>query len=92
MSSSSEAGSSDNYEFDIIGMNCNSAAQTALSLIWKMLTELIREINFASEAGEVNYDASKLNRDFINGEIRKLGFDVSSEDEEYETELLKKQA
>jgi Cu+-exporting ATPase len=90
LSSSSEAGSSDNYVFDIIGMNCNGCANSIKSYLENVDGVNSVNINFASEAGEVNYDASKLNRDFINGVIRKLGFDVSSEDEEYETELLKK--
>ena len=77
------------YEFDVTGMNCTGCAGSIKTYLQNMDGISNVEINFASEIGEVVFDPSKMSKDRIRKEVRNLGFEISSEDEEYEFEQLK---
>ncbi|HAY32833.1 MAG TPA: heavy metal translocating P-type ATPase [Ignavibacteria bacterium] len=78
------------FEFDIIGMNCNGCAESIKTYIEKLDGILKVEINFASESGEIIFNSEQVSKLKIISEIRKLGYEVSGEDEEYISEQLKK--
>jgi len=78
------------FDFDIIGMNCNACASSIKTYLQKIDGIYSVNVNFASESGDVKYNPEKVNRNFIKNEIRQLGYEVSSEDEEYEAEQIKK--
>ncbi|MBS1517431.1 MAG: cadmium-translocating P-type ATPase [Bacteroidetes bacterium] len=80
------------FEFDVIGMNCNGCAESIRTYIEKLNGIHKVEINFAAESGEIVFDPSVIKKENIIEDIRRLGFDVSSEDEEYLSELLKKKS
>ncbi|MDZ4712725.1 MAG: heavy metal translocating P-type ATPase [bacterium] len=79
------------FEFDIIGMNCVGCANSIKTYLQKVKGIESADVNFASESGEVTYDPVVITRDAIKKQITKLGYDVSSEDEEYEADLMRKQ-
>nr|MBP9191816.1 cation-translocating P-type ATPase [Ignavibacteria bacterium] len=79
------------FEFDIIGMDCTSCARN-IKLHLERLDGISNvEINYATESGEVIYDSDKMSREKVREEVRNTGYDLFSEDDEYEAELLKKQ-
>ncbi|MEP7145553.1 MAG: heavy metal translocating P-type ATPase, partial [bacterium] len=77
--------------FDVIGMDCTSCAKSIKTYLEKLNGIANAEINYASESGEVTYDPALISREVIQKNIKNLGYDVSSEDEEYEAEQLRKQ-
>ncbi|MDQ3021126.1 MAG: cadmium-translocating P-type ATPase [Bacteroidota bacterium] len=78
------------FEFDIIGMSCSSCAKSIKTYLEKLNGISDVQINYASESGEVFYSSDKISRETIKTEVRNLGYEISSEDEEYEAENLKK--
>lgn len=80
------------FEFDVIGMDCVSCANSIRSYLEKKPGIINVEVNFASESGEVRYFPDKITRDTIKKDIKNLGYDVISEDEEYESEQMKRQS
>ncbi|MEO8447876.1 MAG: heavy metal translocating P-type ATPase [bacterium] len=86
----SPAETSEVFEFDIIGMNCVGCANSIKTYMQKVKGIESVDVNFASESGEVRYDPVLITRDLIKKQISKLGYDVSSEDEEYEADLMRK--
>ncbi len=78
------------FEFDIIGMSCTNCSKSIKSYLTKLEGISVVEINYASESGEVIHDSNIISREKIKKEIKNLGYDVSSEDEEYEAEQLRK--
>lgn len=86
-----EQNNEEGFEFDIIGMSCSSCANSIKTYLEKLPGINSVEINFASETGEVKYIPDIINREIIKKEVLKLGYELSSEDEEYEADILKKQ-
>lgn len=78
------------YDFDIVGMNCNSCAASIKTYLQKLEGIYEVNINFASESGEVKYNPDTITRNFIKEKIKQLGYEVTAEDEEYESELIRK--
>jgi len=78
------------FDFDIIGMNCNACATSIKAYLQKIDGIYSANVNFASESGDLKYNPEKVNRDFIKNEIKHLGYEISSEDDEYEAEQNKK--
>lgn len=74
------------YEFDVIGMNCVNCANSIKTYLEKLKGISKVDVNFASESGTVVYDPEAISREAIKNEIKKLGYDTASEDEEYEAE------
>lgn len=87
----SKASQHEIFDFDVIGMNCNGCASSISTYLKKLKGIENAQINFASESGEVAYDPSLISREIIKKEIHKLGFEISSDDEEYEAEQLRKE-
>ncbi len=81
--------SSEVYGFEITGMNCTGCANSIKTYLQNLEGISNVEINFASEFGEVSFDHSKISKEKIKKEISNLGYEISSEDEEYEFEQLK---
>lgn len=81
--------SSEVYGFEITGMNCTGCANSIKTYLQNLEGINNVEINFASEFGEVSFDHSKISKEKIKREINNLGYEISSEDEEYEFEQLK---
>lgn len=81
--------SSEVYGFEITGMNCTGCANSIKTYLQNLEGINNVEINFASEFGEVSFDHSKISKEKIKKEINNLGYEISSEDEEYEFEQLK---
>lgn len=81
--------SSEVYGFEITGMNCTGCANSIKTYLQNLEGISNVEINFASEFGEVSFDHSKISKEKIKREINNLGYEISSEDEEYEFEQLK---
>jgi len=79
------------FDFDVIGMDCTSCAKSIKTYLDKLDGITNAEINYASESGEVTYEPDIISREVIKKSIKSLGCDVSSEDEEYEAEQMKKQ-
>ena len=79
------------FDFDVIGMDCTSCAKSIKTYLDKLDGITNAEINYASESGEVTYEPDIISREVIKKSIKSLGYDVSSEDEEYEAEQMKKQ-
>jgi len=77
-------------EFDIIGMNCNGCAASIKTYIEKLDGILKVDINFANESGEIIFNSEKFSKLKIVSEIKKLGYEVSGDDDEYISEQLKK--
>jgi Cu+-exporting ATPase len=77
------------FEFDIIGMNCTNCAKSIKTYLQKLNGVESAEINYASENGEVVFDSDLITRGKIKEEIKTLGYEVISEDEEYEAELAR---
>ncbi|MEP7146968.1 MAG: heavy metal-associated domain-containing protein, partial [bacterium] len=78
------------FEFDVIGMDCTSCAKSIKTYLTKINGISGVEINYASETGEVIYNSDLISRETIKKEIKTLGYDISSEDEEYESEQIRK--
>ncbi len=79
------------FEFDVIGMDCTSCAKSIKTYLEKLNGITDVEVNYASESGEVTYNPELTSRDVIRKSIKSLGYDISSEDEEYEAEQIRKQ-
>lgn len=77
------------FEFDISGMSCTSCAKNIKTYLEKLKGVASVDINYASESGEVVYNSKLISRDLIKKEITNLGYNVSSEDEEYEAEQFR---
>ena len=77
------------FEFDIIGMSCTSCAKSIKTYLEKLKGIKSVDINYASESGSVIYDPVLITRDSIKKEILDLGYNVSSDDEEYEAEQFR---
>ena len=80
------------FEFDIIGMDCTSCAGNIKKHLERLDGISNVEINYATESGEVIYDPDKIIRNKIKEEVKNTGYDLISEDDEYEAEQLKKQS
>lgn len=80
------------FEFDIIGMSCVSCASSIKTYLEKLDGISKADVNFASESGLVTYDPQIITRETIKKEINKLGYEITSDDEEYEAEQKRKQA
>lgn len=80
------------FEFDIIGMDCTSCARNIKLHLERLDGIRNVEINYATESGDVIYDPEKINRDKIKTEVKNTGYDLFSEDDEYEAEQHKKQS
>lgn len=80
------------FEFDIIGMDCTSCAGNIKKHLERLDGISNVEINYATESGEVIYDPEKIIRNKIKEEVKNTGYDLISEDDEYEAEQLKKQS
>lgn len=78
------------FEFDIIGMDCVGCANSIKTYLQKRKGIVSADINFASESGEVIYYPELITRDSIKKDIKSLGYDISSDDQDYEAEQLKK--
>lgn len=87
--SSSKISEGELFEFDIIGMSCTSCAKSIKTYLEKQTGIISVDINYASESGAVVYNADLIKRDSIKKEILNLGYNVSSEDEEYEAEQFR---
>ncbi|MEO8665091.1 MAG: heavy metal translocating P-type ATPase [Ignavibacteria bacterium] len=79
------------FEFDVIGMDCTSCAKSIKTYLEKSNGISNADINYASESGEVTYNPELTSREVIRKSIKNLGYDISSEDEEFEAEQLRKQ-
>ena len=77
------------FEFDISGMSCTTCAKNIKTYLEKIDGVASVDINYASESGEVVYDSKLVSRELIKKEITNLGYNVSSEDEEYEAEQFR---
>lgn len=77
------------YNFDIIGMTCNGCANSIKSYLRKLDGVDNADVNFASENAEIKYDPAKINRDYIKKAVKNLGYEISGDDDEYETELVR---
>jgi len=77
------------FEFDIIGMSCTSCAKSIKTYLEKLKGINSVDINYASESGSVIYYPDLITRDSIKKEILNLGYNVSSDDEEYEAEQFR---
>ncbi len=86
----SKASEEETYEFDIIGMNCTGCANSIKSYLEKSKGITSVDVNFTSESGRVAFIPSQTGRDEIRKHIESLGFGVSSDDDEYEADRLKK--
>ncbi|HMQ69056.1 MAG TPA: heavy metal translocating P-type ATPase [Ignavibacteria bacterium] len=80
------------FEFDIIGMDCTSCARNIKLYLERLDGINSVEINYATESGDVVYDPDKIDRKKIKEEVKNTGYDLISEDDEYEAEQLKKQS
>lgn len=78
------------FEFDIIGMDCTSCAKSISTFLKKVDGIASVDINYASESGEVVHDPKVITRDAIKKHIKDLGYETSSEDEEFEAEQIRK--
>lgn len=87
--SSSKISEGELFEFDIIGMSCTSCAKSIKTYLEKQTGIISVDINYASESGAVIYNSDLIKRDSIKKEILNLGYNVSSEDEEYEAEQFR---
>ncbi len=87
--SSSKISEGELFEFDIIGMSCTSCAKSIKTYLEKQTGIISVDINYASESGAVIYNSDLIKRDSIKKEILSLGYNVSSEDEEYEAEQFR---
>ena len=87
--SSSKFSEGELFEFDIIGMSCTSCAKSIKTYLEKQTGIISVDINYASESGAVIYNSDLIKRDSIKKEILNLGYNVSSEDEEYEAEQFR---
>ncbi|MEZ4824392.1 MAG: cation transporter [Ignavibacteria bacterium] len=80
------------FEFDIIGMDCTSCAKNIKLYLERLDGINSVEINYATESGDVIYDPGKIDRKKIKEEVKNTGYDLISEDDEYEAEQVKKQS
>ena len=80
------------FEFDIIGMDCTSCAKNIKLYLERLDGISSVEINYATESGDVVYDPEKIDRKKIKEEVKNTGYDLFSEDDEYEAEQIKKQS
>lgn len=77
-------------ELDIQGMNCTGCANNIKKNISRLEGVKSIDVNFTSEIAVLEYDKNTISLVEIAGGIRKLGFDVS-EDEEMNSNEQKKQ-
>jgi Cu+-exporting ATPase len=77
------------FEFDIIGMSCNGCANSIKTYLENLNGIKSVEINFTSETGKVSYDSVLLNKEKIKKDVKSLGFEVSEDNDENETDKLK---
>lgn len=77
------------FEFEIIGMNCTNCAAGIKTYIENLVGIYKVEINYTSESGEIIFDPSLISKEKIVKDIKKLGYDVSGEEEGYLSEQLK---
>jgi len=87
--SSAKISEAELFEFDIIGMSCTSCAKSIKTYLEKLKGINSVDINYASESGSVIYDPVLITRDSIKKEILNLGYNISSDDEEYEAEQFR---
>ncbi|MBK6506284.1 MAG: cadmium-translocating P-type ATPase [Ignavibacteria bacterium] len=80
------------YEFDVIGMNCSGCAQSIKSYLEKTKGVNSVEVNFTSEICGVTYRPAQISRSEIKKHVESLGFGVSSDDDEYETDIKRKKS
>lgn len=80
------------YEFDVIGMNCSGCAQSIKSFLEKTKGVNSVEVNFTSEICGVTYRPAQISRSEIKKHVESLGFGVSSDDDEYETDIKRKKS
>lgn len=79
----------EHFEFDLSGMSCTTCARNIKTYLEKLNGVTSVDINYASESGEVVHNPKLISRELIKKEITNLGYNVSSEDEEYEAEQFK---
>ena len=79
----------EHFEFDISGMSCTMCAKNIKTYLEKLNGVASVDINYASESGDVVHNPKLISRELIKKEISNLGYNVSSEDEEYEAEQYK---
>lgn len=79
----------EHFEFDLSGMSCTTCARNIKTYLEKLNGVTSVDINYASESGEVIHNPKLISRELIKKEITNLGYNVSSEDEEYEAEQFK---
>ncbi|HQY52888.1 MAG TPA: heavy metal translocating P-type ATPase [Ignavibacteria bacterium] len=77
------------FEFEVIGMDCTSCAKSIKTYMENVDGVFKVEINYASESGEIIFDPSLLTKEKIVKDIKKLGYDVSGDEEGYLSEQLK---
>ena len=70
-------------------MDCTSCARSIETYLTKLEGITGVDINYASETGEVLYNPKIISRDKIKEEVKTLGYELSSEDEEYEAEQIR---
>ncbi len=80
------------YEFDVIGMNCTGCAQSIRSYLEKSDGISAVDLNFTSEICSVTYDPARTTRKEIKRLVESLGFGVSSDDDEYESEQARRKS
>ena len=83
----------ENYEvieLDILGMSCVNCANSIKSYLTKVDGIYNIEINFTSEVAGIEYNPNLITKENIISDIRKMGYDVMEDENEEETEKLKK--
>jgi P-type Cu+ transporter len=83
----------ENYEvteLDILGMSCVNCANSIKTYLSKVDGVYNVEVNFTSEIAGIEYDPNKISKGDIITDIRKMGYDVMEEENEDDTEDLKK--
>lgn len=73
-------------------MNCSGCAQSIKSFLEKTKGVNSVEVNFTSEICGVTYRPAQISRSEIKKHVESLGFGVSSDDDEYETNIKRKKS
>ncbi|MBM4158446.1 MAG: copper-translocating P-type ATPase [Ignavibacteria bacterium] len=77
-------------ELDILGMNCINCADSISTYLSKTEGIISADLNFTSETASVEFNSKIINKEKIKSIIKKLGYDVLEDNEETESELVRK--
>ena len=82
---------SQNREIKIEGMHCASCSQIIESRLKKLEGIEKAEVSFATEKLKLEFDEEKINLEKIDGELKKLGYKLKTEEKEKKKDVWKKE-